>query len=72
MDYLDAQIAIALAAKENGMTTEEFTKEIQLAIDEALQSKDPIAQELWKLVPKEGEKPTAIEFIAYMRKQIHR
>ena len=71
MDYLDAKIAIALAAKENGMTTKEFTREIELAINEAMSSDDPLAQELWSLVPRKGEKPTAVEFIAHMRSKVH-
>ena len=71
MDYLDAKIAIALAAKENGLTTEEFTEEIELAIDEAMRCDNPLAKELWSLVPRKGEKPTAVEFIAYMRSKVH-
>ena len=72
MNYLDAEMAIALAARENGMSTEEFKAEIDLAIDEAMQCCNPAAKELWALIPRAGEKPTAVEFIAYMRNIVHK
>ena len=72
MNYLDAEIAIALAAKENGMTTEELKEEIDLAIDEAMQSWNPLTREFWAHIPKDGDKPTAVEFIAFMREMVHR
>lgn len=50
-------------------TTPDLVKdEIQKAIDEASNSKDPKVRRFWKNIPKSGDKLTpeeAIEFIAY-------
>lgn len=72
MDYLDARIAIEATAKKQGISSEELINEIEKAIEEAMHSDDPKVQERWRCVPYRGEKPTAVEFIAYMRSLVHK
>jgi len=55
-------------AKENHMTYEEVRKEIQVSIDIAQASKDPVVQARWASIPRKGEKVTTEEFIEHMAK----
>lgn len=71
MRQLDARMSIELTAKQKGISTEECIKEIELAIDEAMKSDDPLVQARWKLIPRKGEKPTAEEFVDYVAKQVY-
>ncbi len=71
MDYLGAIAAIEKIAEKEGVSVNEVIREIDLAIEEAMQNPDPLVQARWTLIPCAGDKPTAIEFIAYMRGKIH-
>lgn len=71
MDYLGAMVAIEEVAEKEGISVNEVIREIDLAIEEAMQSSDPLVRARWTLIPCAGDKPTALEFIAYMRGKIH-
>lgn len=70
MGLMEAQTAIKLVAEKHGITYEQAISEIEYCILEAMQNPDPHVQERWKCIPCSGEKPTALEFIAYMRDAI--
>lgn len=67
MDIMKTKIVLQMLAKEKGVTLDEIVKEIDAAIDEARSCEDPLVQARWRLIPCKGEKPTAYEFIAFMR-----
>lgn len=53
-------------AKKNHTTPERVRWEMQLAMDKAMASPDPIVQAGWVRIPRKGEKPTLEEFVSYM------
>lgn len=71
MDILEASIALSHVAEQNGISLETVIQEIDKAIEEAMADPDPMVQERWKHIPRSGEKPTALEFVAYMRSVVH-
>ena len=54
---------IAKIAEENGTTSENVLREMQLAIDHAYDHHDKEAQKLWDMIASKGERPTPEEFI---------
>ena len=71
MDLVKARRAIEEVAKSKGMSVESVINEIDLAITEAMQDPDPQVQERWTHIPRSGSKPTAVEFVAYMREKMN-
>ena len=71
MSIMEAQEVIKLVAKNHGVAYEDVIKEIELCITEAMQNPDPLVQERWKYIPRSGKRPTALEFVAFMRHIIH-
>ncbi|MDE6763293.1 MAG: hypothetical protein K2J73_06410 [Oscillospiraceae bacterium] len=69
---MKAKNAISKLALENGVTVKEVRAEIQKAIDEGMKSTDPQAMEMWKKVPRKGERPTPEEFIDYAAKKVRK
>lgn len=67
MDHASAKKAIAWAAEKEGISEQELINEIELSIDEAMKSNDPVVRFRWSLIPCAGERPTAVEFIAFLR-----
>ena len=57
---------LAIVAKKHGVTAEDIYRDMELAIEDAMQSTDPEAQRIWAEMPYKGEKPTPEEFVAYM------
>ncbi len=57
---------LELVAKEHSVTPDEVYREIEFAIEMAMQNPDPEAQQFWAMMPRAGERPTPEEFIAYM------
>lgn len=72
LDLQDANIAISMAAMKNGLSRNELIHEIELGIEEAMQTNDPLVKARWAMIPCAGAKPTALEFIAFMRAVVHR
>lgn len=50
-------------AKKQNMTPEQVEKEIRIAIREAMKSKDPKAQMLWKRISPDGKEPSIERFL---------
>lgn len=48
---------------QNGTTSENVLREMQLAIDHAYDHHDKEAQKLWDMIASKGERPTPEEFI---------
>ena len=71
MDYVDTWLAIEQVARKNGMDVNMLVEEIDLAIEDAMKSDDPLVQARWMCIPCRGERPTALEFVAYMRSLVH-
>ena len=61
---------LAMVAKEHGVTAGEVYRDIEIAIEDAMQSTDPEAQRMWAEMPRKGIKPTPEEFIAYMSRRV--
>ena len=57
-------------AREDGRSVDEVWREIQKAIDDAMQSDDPAVQAYWKKIKYKGEKPTPEEVVLYIAKQV--
>ncbi|NCC88057.1 MAG: hypothetical protein EOM05_09370 [Clostridia bacterium] len=57
-------------ARKNGVSLEEVRKEINIAIDIAMNDPDPAVQERWKNMKFKGKQPTPEEFVIEMSKQI--
>ena len=53
---------IKAVAKQNHSTPEEVEKEMRMAIREAMNTKDPQAQELWKRIAPDGKEPSIERF----------
>lgn len=70
MDTLAAKRAIKHIANQQGTSFEEIVREIDLAIDEAIKASDDAALERWSQIPCCGERPTAVELIAYIGRKL--
>ena len=57
-------------ARKEGVSVDEVRREIQKAIDDAMQSDDPAVQSYWKKIKYKGEKPTPEEVVLYIAKQV--
>ena len=70
MDTAKSKHALEKVAKRNGVSLETVKQEIDLAIDQALETSDPKIKEFWDSIPKAGEKVTPEELVAYLSGQI--
>lgn len=52
-------------ARNNNTTPEKVEEEIRYAIREAMKSKDPKAQMLWKQISPDGKEPTIERFLDF-------
>lgn len=57
-------------ALENNTTPQEIRKEIEKAIDEAMNNPDPKTRIFWDNIPKRGARPTPEEVIAYAAAEV--
>lgn len=57
-------------AVREGKSVAEVRSEIQNAIDEAMKSTDPVAQEYWKRLSKNGKKPTPEDVVVDIAKRV--
>ena len=71
MSILKARAAIEEVEERRNLPVETVIKEIESAIEEAMKSSDPRVQQRWMFVPRSGDKPTALEFVSYMRELVH-
>ncbi len=55
---------------KEGISTDEVRQEIQKAINEAMQSKDPAIQAYWKTIKCKGQKPTPEDVVLHIAKQV--
>ena len=53
-------------AVSNGITVEEVREQMHIAMLSALKNPDPMVQEMWRSIPKEGEQLTLEEFMDYL------
>lgn len=51
-------------AKKYGTTEQAVRYEMQMAISEAMKSKDPVAQAIWKQISPDGKEPSVEKVIA--------
>lgn len=70
MDKSKAIKAFEKIARKEGISVDEVRREIQKAIDDAMQSDDPAVQAYWKKIKCKGEKPTPEEVVLYIAKQV--
>ena len=65
-----AKRAIQQMAQENHVTVEEARREMQDALEEAMNNPDPAVQARWKEIPCAGEVPTVEEVILWVGNQL--
>lgn len=53
-------------AIEHHTTVDKVRKEILMVMEEAQESRDPLVQARWAMIPCKGEKPTIEELMAYI------
>lgn len=74
MEYTAAKKAFEELAKREGVTYEEIVQEIEDAIEAAIRNAyrtgNAKAIALWHLIPCEGERPNAFEFMTYMGEKV--
>ena len=62
----------AQIAKNNGVTVAKVRREIELAMQTAQASTDPIVRANWDAIPRKGSKPTTAETIAHLAREVKR
>ena len=67
---MKAKDAIQQIARKRNMTPEQVEAEIRRSIRDAMQSKDPQAQKLWKQIAPDGKEPTVEEFLEFCARSI--
>ena len=58
-------------AEKNGITRDEVESEIQKAIKEAMRSRQPKVQQIWKEVAPDGQTPAAETVITLIAKKVN-
>lgn len=75
MGTKEAYEALVLVAKEEGLPVEtviaEIDKVIHIGYNKCISEKDENGIAKWKRIPCEGEIPTALEFVSYMRELVY-
>lgn len=69
---MNAKEIIAQIAKRNNTTEKQVEEEIKAAIREAMASKDPKAQALWKQISPDGKEPTIDAFLDFCAAELNR
>ena len=69
MRKLKFELMLAEIARRNGTTKEQVRREMQIAMESGMNSADPLVQQRWKRIPKQGEKLTLEEFVDYLATQ---
>ena len=69
MDEEQAMEILQRVAMMNGVPLDIVVEEIDLAIQEGIQSPDPQIQARWKQIPRRGEIPTATELLRWLAEQ---
>lgn len=59
-------------AKERNMTPKEVEEEMRSAIREAMATKDPQAQALWKQIAPDGKEPSIDKFLEFCADRLHK
>ena len=62
---MDIKEIIKQIAKDNQVTPEEVEKEMRKSIRDAMQTKDPEAQRLWKQIAPDGKEPSIETFLKF-------
>lgn len=60
--------ALKKVAEQEGISVEEVRREIQKAINIAMQNPDPDIQRFWRSIPSKGAKPTPEETVLFLCK----
>lgn len=66
MDAMKSRQIFEQVVRENGVTSAEVIKEIQVAIAAAMANPNPNVQKFWKSVPRKGKQPTPAELLTYL------
>ena len=62
---MDIKEIIKQIAKDNQVTPEDVEKEMRESIRDAMQTKDPEAQRLWKQIAPDGKEPSIETFLKF-------
>lgn len=65
MDQCRAIYALKQTARMHGVSYEYICREIEDAINCAIDSADAHRQAMWNQIPRKGDRPTAVEVVAY-------
>jgi hypothetical protein len=66
MKQQDFERMLETVAKKEGISNEQVRREMQEAMDEAMNNPDPMVQMRWKFIPCKGAQPTLEEFVEYL------
>ena len=66
MQKQDFERMLETVAENAGISKEQMRREMQEAMDEAMNTPDPMVQMRWTFVPRKGERPTLEEFVEYL------
>ena len=66
MKQQDFERMLETVAKKEGISNEQVRREMQEAMDEAMNNPDPMVQMRWKFIPRKGAQPTLEEFVEYL------
>lgn len=70
-DIMKANKIIEKIAKERNLTPKEVEDEMRRAIREAMATKDPQAQALWKQLAPDGNEPSIDRFLEFCANKIN-
>jgi hypothetical protein len=68
-DFMKTEKIIQNLALKHGVSTQEIRKEIQLALDEGMNSSDPAVKAYWDKIPKKHGKPDINEVIKFIARE---
>ncbi len=76
MNTQKARFALKKVAEREGVSMEQVTEDIEAAILEAIRhsysQNDMAAIAAWQRIPCKGERPTALELVAYLAEQVNK
>lgn len=74
MENIQAYGALLKVAQNNGVSLEEVIKEIEIGIQDAIETakkeNNQAILDKWKNIPCAGDSPTAVELITYIGSQL--
>ena len=53
-------------SRASHVSASDLRAKMQLAMEAAMANPDPVVQDMWRSIPKKGEKPTLEEFMEYL------